>query len=154
MFVHCSKNQKLNKMPYLWNEKRFRKNSNGFEFHVDRYRTSKILAKIGEYFFAVLKGFQFLKDWSILKRSNLYASWPFLHTLSLHILVYCFITHTPRRTPPSTSHFEQATRPIPHPPDSPSHLTYYILTVNWPTLLKYTLTWMWKRCNENLSLLP
>ena len=38
-------------MPYLWNEKRFCKNSNGFEFHVDRYKTGEISAKIGEYFF-------------------------------------------------------------------------------------------------------
>ena len=42
---------------------------------------------------------------------NLYASWPFLHTLSLYILVYCFNNHTSRRTLPSTHHFEQN-----HPP--------------------------------------
>ena len=43
-------------MPYLWNEKRFHKNFNRFDFHVDRYRTGEILAKIWDIFLAVLKG--------------------------------------------------------------------------------------------------
>ena len=43
-------------MPYHRNEKRFHKNSNGFEFHVHRYRTGEILDKIRQlFFFAVLK---------------------------------------------------------------------------------------------------
>ena len=38
-------------MSYLWNEKRFYINSNGFEFHVHPYRTGENLVKIGQYFF-------------------------------------------------------------------------------------------------------
>ena len=35
-------------MPYLWSEKRFLKNSNGFEFHVHPFKIGEILAKIGK----------------------------------------------------------------------------------------------------------
>ena len=45
------KSKKLNKMPYLWNEKRFHKNSIGFEFYVHRYRTGEILVKTGQFLF-------------------------------------------------------------------------------------------------------
>ena len=38
-------------MPYLLNEKRFHKNSNGFEFHVHGLRTGEILVKMGQDFF-------------------------------------------------------------------------------------------------------
>ena len=55
-------------MTYLWNEKRFHKNSNGFEFHVHPYRTGENLVKIGKYFF--LPSFALVKHWTYFFYEN------------------------------------------------------------------------------------
>ena len=75
-------------MPYLWNEKRFCKNSTGFEFHVHRYRTGEIFAKIGEHFFcrpervkkkAVYKGATATVAYTTVKRECMQAANFLLH---------------------------------------------------------------------------
>ena len=90
-------------MPYLWNEKRFRKNSNGFEFHVDRYRTGEILAKIGEYFFCRPERVSVFKRLINFKEDKPLCQLTFSsHSITTHTF-YWFVTHTSRRTPPKTS---------------------------------------------------